>query len=112
MHNRKMSEQLGRAARARAWIALMLASVAQPAGATGYYAPRVETPAETCGKSALALHPGKITGTEVLHGGKTVRIELHIKQSDGKAWIVFCDGKSGTLLSTIDVDVPWELVKK
>jgi hypothetical protein len=107
-----MFNKLDRAARAGAWAALIFASVAQPAGATGYYAARVDTAAESCSKAALALHPGKIERTEILYGGKSVRIEVRIKQGDGKGWIVFCDGKSGKLLSTIDVDVPWELVTK
>jgi hypothetical protein len=101
-----MSNQLGRAARAGTWFALALLVVTQPAGATGAYPPRVETEVETCSKAALALYPGKIARTEVLFGEKSVRIEVHIKQSNGKSWIVLCDGMSGKILSTIDVDAP------
>jgi hypothetical protein len=88
------------------WFALALLVVTQPAGATGSYPPRVETAVETCGKAALALHPGKVARTDVLYGEKSVRIEVHIKQRDGKEWIVLCDGTSGKILSTIDVDAP------
>jgi hypothetical protein len=101
-----MSNQLERAARAGAWLALALSAATQPAGATGTYPQRVEAAVETCGKSALALRPGKIESTEVLYSEKSVRIEVHIKQSDGKEWIVLCDGTSGKILSTIDVDAP------
>ena len=101
-----MSKQLERAARTGAWLALALLAVTQPAGATGTYPLRVETAVETCGKAALALHPGKIESTDVLYGEKSVRIEVHIKQSNGKEWIVLCDGTSGKILSTIDVDAP------
>jgi hypothetical protein len=95
-----------RAARAGAWLALVLSAVTHPAGATGAFRPPVEIAAEICREAALALHPGKIERTEVLHGAKAVRIEVHIKQSDGKGWIVLCDGTSGKILSTIDVDAP------
>jgi hypothetical protein len=101
-----MSNRRERAARAGAWYAWALLAVTQPAGAIGTYPPRVETAAETCGKAALALHPGKIERTDVLYGEKSVRIEVHIKQSNGKEWIVLCDGTSGKILSTIDVDAP------
>jgi hypothetical protein len=95
-----------RAARAGAWFALVLSAMAQPAGATGPYPLRVETATETCSKAALALHPGKIASTDLLYGEKSARIEVHIKQSDGKEWIVLCDGTSGKILSMIDVDAP------
>ena len=101
-----MSNRRERAARAGAWLALVLSAVTQPAGATGAFHPPVEIAAEICRKAALALHPGKIERTEVLYGAKAVRIEVQIKQSDGKGWIVLCDGTSGTILSTIDVDAP------
>jgi hypothetical protein len=101
-----MSNRRERAARAGAWLALALLAVTQPAGATGAFHPSVELAAETCRKAALALHPGKIERTEVLYGAKAVRIEVQIKQSDGKGWIVLCDGTSGKILSTIDVDAP------
>ena len=101
-----MSKQLERAARAGAWLALALSAMAQPAGAAGAFRPPVEIAAEICREAALALHPGKIERTELLYGAKAVRIEVHIKQSDGKGWIVLCDGASGKILSTIDVDAP------
>jgi hypothetical protein len=99
-----MPNKLERAARAGAWFALALLAVTQPAGATGTYPSRVETEVETCSKAALALHPGKIARTEILFGEKSVRIEVHIKQGNGKSWIVLCDGTSGRILSAIDVD--------
>jgi len=80
--------------------------VTQPAGATGAFHPQVEIAAEICSKAALALHPEKVARTEVLYGEKSVRIEVHIKQNDGKEWIVLCDGTSGKILSMIDVDAP------
>ena len=101
-----MSNRCKRAACPGAWFALALLAVTQPAGATGSFPLRVETAVETCGKAALDLHPGKIARTEVLYGEKSVRIEVHIKQSNGKEWIVLCDGTSGKILSTIDVDAP------
>jgi hypothetical protein len=101
-----MSDKLKRAARAGAWFALALLAVTQPAGAIGTYPPRVETAVETCGKAALVLHPGKIAQTDILYGEQSVRIEVHIKQSNGKEWIVLCDGTSGKILSMIDVDAP------
>src|SRR5476649_1039434 len=101
-----MSNQLERATRRGTWLAIVLSAVTQAAGATGSFPSRVETAAATCGKAALALHPGKIARTDVLYSDKSVRIEVHIKQSDGKGWIVLCDGTSGKILSTIDVDAP------
>ena len=101
-----MSSQLERAARAGAWLALMLSAVTQPAGATGPFHSPIETAAEICRKAALALHPGKVERTEVLYGAKAVRIEVQIKQRNGKQWIVLCDGTSGKILNTIDVDAP------
>jgi hypothetical protein len=101
-----MSNRRNCAARAGAWFALALLAVTQPAGAIGSYPQRVETAVEACSKAALALHPGKVARAEVLYGEKSVRIEVHIKQSDGKGWIVLCDGTSGKILSTIDVDAP------
>jgi hypothetical protein len=95
-----------RAARAGAWLALVLSAVTQPAGATGAFHAPVEIAAETCRKAALAMHPGKIESTTVLYGEKSIRIEVHVKQSDGKGWIVLCDGTSGKIVSTIDVDAP------
>jgi len=99
-----MRNGLERTARAGAWLALVLSAAAQPAGATGAFHPPVEAAAEICRKAALALHPGKIERTEVLHGTKAVRIEVQIKQSNGKAWLVLCDGTSGKIVSTIDID--------
>jgi hypothetical protein len=99
-----MLNSLERAARACAWLALVLSAVTQPAGATGAFRPPVEIAAETCRQAALELHPGKAERTEVLQGAKAVRIEVHIKQSNGKWWIVLCDGTSGKIVSTIDVD--------
>jgi hypothetical protein len=101
-----MSNQPDRAARAGAWFALALSAVMHPAGATGSYTPPVETYVKTCSKAALARYPGKIARTEVLTGEKSVRIEVHIKQRGGKGWIVLCDGTSGKILSTIDIDAP------
>jgi hypothetical protein len=101
-----MSNQLERAARAGAWLALVFLAVTQPAGATGAFRPQVEIAAEICREAALALHPGKIERTEVLYGAKAVRIEVYIKQSNGKGWLVLCDGTSGKIVSTIDVDAP------
>jgi|ERR1017187_9784650 hypothetical protein len=101
-----MLNRFERAARAGAWLALVLSAVTQPAGATGAFRPPVELAAEICAKDALALHPGKVERTEVLHGAKAVRIEVQVRQSDGKAWLVLCDGTSGKILSTIDVDAP------
>jgi len=95
-----------RAARAGTWLALALSAVTPPAGATGAFHPPIETAAEVCRKEALAQHPGNIERTVVLYGAKTIRIEVHIKQSDGKGWIVLCDGTSGKIVSTIDVDAP------
>ena len=93
-----------RSARAAAWLALALLAVTQSAGATGAFHPPVEAAADACRKAALVSHPGTIERTEVLHGAKTVRIEARIRQRDGKGWIVLCDGTSGKILSTIDVD--------
>jgi hypothetical protein len=101
-----MLNRLERTARAGAWLALVLSAVTQPAGATGAFRPPVEIAAEICREAALALHPGKIERTEVLYGANVVRIEVHIKQSNGKGWIVLCDGTSGKILNTIDVDAP------
>ena len=101
-----MSNQLERVACVGAWIALALLSVTQPARAVGPFRSPVEIATEACSKAALALHPGKIQRTDVLYGEKSVRIEAHIKQSDGKEWIVLCDGTSGKILNTIDVDAP------
>ncbi len=101
-----MINQRKYAARAAAWLGFALAAVTQPAGATGAFHPPVETATEICAKAALALHPGRIVRTTVLHGAKTIRIEIHIKQSDGKGWLVLCDGTSGKIISTIDVDAP------
>jgi len=101
-----MSIQLDRIARAVAWLTLVFSAVMQPAGATGPFHSPVETAAEICHKAALVLHPGKIERTEVLHGAKAVRIEVHIKQSNGKGWLILCDGTSGKILSTIDLDAP------
>jgi len=101
-----MSNQLERVARVGAWLALALLAVTQPAGATGPFHSPVEIAAETCRKAALEARPGKIERTEVLYGTKAVRIEVHITQSDGKGWIVLCDGTSGKILTTIDVDAP------
>lgn len=84
----------------------MLAAVTLPAGATGPFRSPVEAAAEICRKAALALHPGKIERTEVLHGAKAIRIEVQIRQSNGKGWLVLCDGTSGKIVSTIDVDAP------
>jgi hypothetical protein len=99
-----MSNQLERVACVGAWFALALLSVTQPARAVGPFRSPVEIATEACSKAALALHPGKIERTEVLYGAKAVRIEVQVKQSDGKGWIVLCDGTSGKILSTIDVD--------
>jgi len=101
-----MPIQVKRAARAGTWLALALTAVTLPAGAVGPFVSPVEVAAEICRKAALELHPGKIERTEVLYGEKSIRIEVHIKQSDGKAWIVLCDGTSGRIVSTIDVDAP------
>lgn len=101
-----MSKRRHRAARAGVWLALALSALTQAAGATGIYPLRGETAVETCGKAALALHPGKIESTDVLYGEKSVRIEVHVKQSSGKEWIVLCDGTSGKILSSMDVDAP------
>jgi hypothetical protein len=96
--------RFARTARAGAWLALALSAVAQTAGATGAFRAPVEAAAETCRKAALEAHPGKIEQTEVLYGAKSVRIEVHVTQNNGKGWIVLCDGTSGKILSTIDVD--------
>ena len=101
-----MSNRRERATRARAWLALALLAVMQPAGATGPFHSPIEIAAENCRKAALALHPGTIERTEVLYGAKAVRIEVYIKQSNGKGWLVLCDGTSGKIVSTIDVDAP------
>jgi hypothetical protein len=101
-----MLNRLKRAARAGAWLALAFSAVTLPAGATGAFHPPIEAAAEVCRKEALAQHPGNIERTVVLYGAKTIRIEVNIKQSDGKGWIVLCDGTSGKILSTIDVDAP------
>jgi hypothetical protein len=101
-----MSNRLERAARAGTWFAFALLGVTQPAGAAGAFHPQVETAAEICRKAALELHPGKIERTEVLYGAKAVRIEVQIKQRNGKSWLVLCDGTSGKIMSTIDVDAP------
>ena len=101
-----MLNKIERAIRAGAWLALVLSAVTQPASATGAFRPAVEAAAEICRQAALALHPGKIERTEVLHGAKAVRIEVQIKQSNGKGWLVLCDGTSGKILSTIDIDAP------
>ena len=101
-----MFQQRKRAACAGAWLALVLSAATQPAEATGAFVSPIEIAADICRKEALALHPGKVERTEVLHGANAVRIEVHIKQSDGKGWIVLCDGTSGKILSTIDVDAP------
>jgi hypothetical protein len=83
-----------------------LLAVTQPAGATGAFHSPVEIATEICRKAALALHPGKIERSEVLHGATAVRIEVQIRQRDGKGWLVLCDGISGKILSAIDVDAP------
>lgn len=87
-----------------AWFALPLSTVTQSAGAAGYF----ETPAEIavrgCGESALTLHPGAIDSTEVLRSDKAVRVEIHVRDEAGKVWIVLCDGTSGKLLGSIDLD--------
>ena len=101
-----MSNQLERVARVGAWIVLALLFVTQPARAVGPFRSPVEIATEACSKAALALHPGKIERTEVLYGAKAVRIEVHVTQNDGKGWIVLCDGTSGKILNTIDVDAP------
>ena len=101
-----MTNQREHLARAAAWLALALSALAQPAEATGAFHPPVETAAGICGREALALHPGRIEHTMVLYGAKAVRIEVQVKQSDGKGWIVLCDGTSGKIVSTIDVDAP------
>jgi hypothetical protein len=104
--NRLMSIRFKRATRTGGWLALALSIVPQTAGATGAFRPAVDAAAETCRNSALALHPGNIERTQVLYGAKTVRIEVHIKQRDGKGWLVLCDGASGKVLNAIDVDAP------
>jgi hypothetical protein len=101
-----MSNRLERAARVGTWFAFALLAVTQPAGATGPFHSPIETAAEICRKEALALHPGKVERTEVLYGAKAVRIEVQIKQRNGKGWLVLCDGTSGKILNTIDVDAP------
>jgi hypothetical protein len=101
-----MLDRVVRAARAGAWLALALAAVTLPARAVGPFRTPLEITAETCRKAALELHPGKIESTAVLYGEKSIRIEVHIKQNDGKGWIVLCDGASGKIVSTIDVDAP------
>jgi hypothetical protein len=106
IHAGVLAKVIGTTACAGACLALALSVVTQPAGATGSYTPPVETYVKTCSKAALALHPGKVARMEVLFGEKSVRIELHIKQTNGKEWIVLCDGASGKILSTIDVDAP------
>jgi hypothetical protein len=99
-----MSNRRKRAGCAGAGLALALTVVIQPAGATGPFHSPVEIATEICSKAALGQHPGTIERTAVLYGEKSVRIEVYIVQSNGKGWIVLCDGKSGKILSTIDLD--------
>ena len=95
-----------RAARFGAALALVLTAVPLPARPVGPFRSPAETATEICSKAALAQHPGKIEHTKVLYGEKSVRIEVYIVQSNGKGWLVLCDGMSGKIVSAIDLDAP------
>ena len=95
-----------RAARIGAALALVLTAVPLPARPVGPFRSPLEIATEICSKAALAQHPGKIERTEVLYGEKSVRIEVYIVQSNGKGWLVLCDGMSGKIVSAIDLDAP------
>ena len=84
----------------------MLSAATQPAEATGAFVSPIEIAADICRKEALAAYPDKVERTEVLRGAKVVRIEVQIRQSDGKGWLVLCDETTGKILNTIDVDAP------
>jgi len=99
-----MRNIIERAARAGTWSALALAAVTLPAAAVGPFRSPVEIAAEICSNEALARHPGKVESETVVYGEKSIRIEVHIRQSGGKGWIVLCDGTSGKIVKTIDVD--------
>ena len=99
-----MSTRRRRAARFGAALALVLTAVPLPARPVGPFRTPVEIATEICSKAALAQHPGTIERTEVLYGENSVRIEVYIVQSNAKGWIVLCDGMSGKIVSTIDLD--------
>ena len=84
----------------------MLTAVPLPARPVAPFRSPLEIATEICSNAALAQHPGTIERTEVLYGEKSVRIEVYIVQSNGKGWIVLCDGLSGKIVSAIDLDAP------
>jgi len=90
----------------RAWAcagALTLLT-SHPALATGWFRPPDEVTAAPCVKASLAVHAGTILRTHVRSQQGAPKIRLYIEGDDGQDWIVFCDGRSGSIEKSIRVD--------
>jgi hypothetical protein len=92
------------------WPAAMLFAAclslqAAPAAATGFHLPHDKTYMESCRAAALAAHPGNVERVVVHNDGSTVRVRFYIqKPGERVQWIVICDGKTGKIHKTIQVD--------